>query len=248
MYRLQSRKLAIFFCLTSGRVTNLPEGNRQVVTAQTWPWLTIAHPFLTHHNSPMKTLALKWRFPSPPLWGLTQTHPSQLLPSEPPLIPRPREPQAHPHPSPATPTPWPDLASLPHGTPCCHLRSPAPRLPQDSFPIPSACCTAPHGAPAVSTAPLSPPQVRVPHVLEVAHPPACGLGQQPPWAPTLKPGPPRSSPASTHARPLALGLRLSPRPPWEPAAWGQKHRKQAIKKERAEGRTGAQGQHQGGDL
>ena len=209
VYRLQSRKLAIFFCLTSGRVTNLPEGNRQVVTAQTWPWLTAAHPFPTHHHSPMKTLALRWRFPSPPLWGLTQTHPSKLLPPEPPLIPRPREPQAHP--SPATPTPWPNLASLPHGTPCCHLRSPAPHLPQDSFPILSACCTAPHGAPAVSRAPLSPSQVGVPHLLELAHPLACGLGRQPPlgshteaWAPSILP--------SQHTRP-SPGSRAEAEPP-----------------------------------
>lgn len=124
VHRLQSRKLAIFFCLTSGRVTNLPEGNRQVVTAQTWPRLTRAHPFLAYHHSPMKTLALGWRFPPPLLWSLTQSLPSQLLPPEPLLIPRPHEPQAHLHPSPAMATLWPDLASLPHGTPHCHLRSP----------------------------------------------------------------------------------------------------------------------------
>lgn len=43
VHRLQSRKSAIFFCLTSGRVTNLPEGNKQV-TGQPRPQQTRTHP------------------------------------------------------------------------------------------------------------------------------------------------------------------------------------------------------------
>lgn len=194
MHRLQSRKLAIFFCLTSGRVTNLPEGNRQVMTTQTWPQLTRAHPFLAYHRSPMKTLALGWRFPPPPLGSLTQSLSSQLPPPEPPLTPRPHGPQAHLHPSPATPTPWPTQDPFPMGlrAATCDLRSapPSGRVPRPLCLLHSPMRSA--GRVHGPTVPIAGACSALPSPRAGTCPPSCMLvwAGSHPRAPTLKLGPP----------------------------------------------------------
>ena len=209
MHRLQSRKLAIFFCLTSGRVTNLPKGNRHVGDSSTEspaaksssfpgplplsnlrPWLSGGNSH--HHFSGVSHSPHAPHFPPP-----EPPHPETLCSMGPPS---PEPTHAHSSAQLCIPSPWDPM--LPSVT---SLSASAMGL----LPRPLCLLHTPCRAPAVSTAQSSPLQASAqcctPGVLALTHPPVHWSGPAATLGPPHRsPGPLHSSPTSAHTHPPAL--------------------------------------------